>query len=142
MQLSEKHISFIENSLGLYGVTSKDLKEDLVDHICTYIENQDSDDFNKLYQKALRKFGGYSNFQNLQIETNVQKFAKELITLNKFKFTIGCAVVLLLVSSLLFKMMHWPYANALLLSAIVVSAFALLPVHFYVRYKTSVHKFS
>ncbi len=142
MQLLEKHIDFIENSLTLYGVTSIELKEDLVDHICTYIENQNSDDFNTLYRKALQKFGGYDSFKNLQIETNLQKFAKELITLNRFKFSIGCAVVLLLVLSLLFKVMHWPYANVLMLSAILVSALALLPIHFYVKYKTSVHKFS
>ena len=47
MELSEKHIAFIENNLTLYGVENKDLREDLLDHICTYIEHQNSDDFAK-----------------------------------------------------------------------------------------------
>lgn len=142
MELQEKHIAFIEKSLTLYGIESKDLREDLVDHICTYIESQDSDDFNELYQQALQKFGGYASFKNLQLETNVQKFAKKLIALNKFKFIIGYIVVLLLIISLLFRMMHWPYANTLLLSSLLIAALGLIPIHFYVRYKISIHKFS
>ena len=142
MELSEKHIAFIENSLTLYGVQSKDLREDLVDHICTYIENQDSDDFNALYQKALQKFGGYASFQNLQLETNHQKLAKQIIIINKLKFTVGFIVVLLLVISLVFQMMQWPYSNAWLLGAILISVLCILPAHLYVRYKKSIHKYS
>lgn len=142
MDLLEKHITFIENSLTLYGVENKDLREDLVDHICTYIENGESDDFNLLYQRALQKFGGYASFQNLQLETNYQKFAKEIVTINKVKFSSGFLVILLLVMSLVFQMMQWPYANAWLLGAILVSVLVILPAHFYANYKKSIHKYS
>lgn len=142
MELSDKHIAFIENSLSLYGVENKDLKEDLLDHICTYIENQESDDFNTLYQQALQKFGGYASFQNLQLETNYQKLAKQIITFNKLKFSAGFMVILLLVVSLVFQMMQWPYANAWLLGAIVIAVLVILPVHFYASYKKSIHKYS
>jgi hypothetical protein len=142
MELLEKHITFIEHSLSLYGVENKDLRDDLVDHICTYIENENSDDFNKLYQNALQKFGGYASFQNLQLETNYQKFAKQIITINKVKFSFGFMVILLLVMSLVFQMMQWPYANAWLLSAIVISVLVILPIHFYAQYKKSILKFS
>ena len=142
MELSEKYIEFIDNSLTFYGVKDKALREDLVDHICTYMENEDSNDFNQLYQQALRKFGGYSSFQNLQLETNYQKFAKKIITINKVKFSFGFAVILLLVMSLIFQMMHWPYANAWLLVAIAISILVILPIHLYSKYKLSIHKFS
>lgn len=142
MELSEKHIAFIENSLALYGVADKDLREDLVDHMCTYIENQDSDNFNALYQQALQKFGGYTNFKNLQLETNYQKFAKQIITIHKINFFSGFMVILLLVMSLVFQMMQWPYANAWLLGAIAVCVLVILPLYFYARYKKSIIKFS
>ena len=142
MELAEKHITFIENSLTLYGVENKDLREDLVDHICTYIENDESDDFNKLYQNALHKFGGYASFQNLQLETNYQKFAKEIVTINRVKFSAGLMMILLLVMSLVFQMMQWPYANAWLLGGILVSLLVILPAHFYANYKKSIHKYS
>lgn len=142
MELNEKHIVYIENSLSLYGVDDKDLREDLVDHICTYIENQDSGDFNILYQQALQKFGGYASFQNLQLETNYQKLAKEIIAINKLKFSAGFIVIVLLVMSLVFQMMQWPYANAWLLGATLVSVLFILPVHLYANYKKSIHKYS
>jgi hypothetical protein len=90
----------------------------------------------------LQKFGGYASFQNLQLETNYQKFAKEIITINKLKFSAGFLVILLLIMSLVFQMMQWPYANAWLLGAIFVSVLVILPVHFYARYKKSIHHFS
>ncbi|WP_456438646.1 hypothetical protein [Psychroserpens sp.] len=142
MILSDQQIEFIEKNLKLYGVNSKDLREDLLDHICTYIEANDSSDFDFLYQEALQKFGGYASFQNLQLETNYQKFAKEIITINKVKFSFGFLVILFLVTGLVFQMMQWPYANAWLLCAILVSVLIILPIHFYAKYKKSIHKFS
>lgn len=142
MILSDQQIEFIDNNLKLYGVTSKDLREDLLDHICTHIETNDGQDFNTLYQEALQKFGGYANFQNLQLETNWQSFNKKLATLNNIKFIVGCVASILLVISLVFKMMHWPFANMMMVSAILILTLVALPIHFYQRYKTSIHKFS
>ncbi len=142
MKITDKHISFIEDSLTLYGVKDKALREDLVDHICTYIEEQELDDFNKMYQKALQKFGGYASFQNLQLETSYQKISKQIITINKLKFSFGFLVILLLVMSLVFQIMDWPYANAWLLGAITLSVMVILPIHLYSKYKLSIHKFS
>ena len=141
MILTDQHIEFIENNLNLYGLKSTDLREDLLDHICTYIETNESQDFDSLYQEALQKFGGYTSFQNLQLETNMQKFAQQIININKLKFSFGFLVILLLVMSLVFKMMQWPYANAWLLGAILVSVLVILPIHLYARYKKSILKF-
>ncbi len=142
MKLSDKHIDFIENSLKLYGIKNKALQEDLLDHICTYIENEDSEDFDTLYQEALQKFGGYSSFQNLQLETNLQKFTQEIVLLTKLKFSVSCIVLLLLVLSFIFKIMHWPYANIMMIAGLLLAALILVPIHFYNKYKKSVHKFS
>ncbi|WP_047548766.1 hypothetical protein [Psychroserpens sp. Hel_I_66] len=142
MILTDRHIDFIENNLKLYGVKSQGLREDLLDHICTYIENNNSENFDTIYQEALQKFGGYSSFQNLQLETNYQKFAKQIININRLKFSFGFLVILLLVMSLVFQMMQWPYANAWLLGAILVSVLVILPIHFYAKYKKSILKFS
>lgn len=142
MQLEEKHIAFIENSLQFHGVKDASLREDLVDHICTYIEKQNSNDFNALYAEALQKFGGYASFKNLQLETNLRKFARETKFLNKIKFTLGLTMTLLLVIGMLFKIMHWPYASSMLVAAILIFTLGLVPVLFYGRYKKSIYEFS
>lgn len=142
MILSDQQIEYIKKNLELYGVKSKDLRGDLLDHMCTYIESNESNDFDSLYQEALQKFGGYASFQNLQRETHLQKFANEIITLNKLKFIISGMTTLLLVVSFIFKMMQWPYANAIMILAIVLFTIIILPIHFYTKYKKSIHKFS
>lgn len=142
MQIEDKHVDFIENSLKFYGIKSQALKEDLVDHICTYIESRDSNNFNALYQEALQKFGGYSSFQNLQLETNFQKFAKQTKIINNLIFVVGLAMVLLLVIGSLFKIMHWPFASVMLIAAILLFAFVVIPLIFYSKHKKSNHKFS
>ncbi|WP_040252598.1 hypothetical protein [Psychroserpens mesophilus] len=142
MILSEQQIEFIETNLVFYGIDSKELRADILDHICTYIEANESNDFDTLYREALQKFGGYASFQNLQRETDLQKFAGEIITINKLKFAAGFIIILLLSISLMFQMMQWPYANVWLLAAILVTILVILPIHFYTRYKKSVHKLS
>jgi hypothetical protein len=142
MILTDKHIEFIENNLKLYGVKSKDLREDLLDHICTYIETNESQDFDSLYQEALQKFGGYSSFQNLQLETNLQKFAQHTIRLKHALHLVSTIAVLLIMTGLLFKVMHWPYATILLFSGCVVFILVVIPTYFYDRYKSSIHNFS
>jgi len=142
MQIEEKHIAFIEKSLTLYGVQSESLREDLVDHICTYIESKDANDFDALYQEALQKFGGYASFQNLQLETNLQKFNKERVVLNRIQIVLGFTMIALLMLGMLFKIQHWPYASAMLVGAILTFVLGVLPVLFYGRYKKSIYKFS
>nr|WP_321243291.1 hypothetical protein [uncultured Psychroserpens sp.] len=142
MILTDKHITFIEDNLKLYGVKSKDLREDLLDHICTYIETNDSQDFDSLYQEALQKFGGYNSFQNLQLETNLQKFAHQAIRLKRTLHLVSTIAVLLFLTGLLFKMMHWPFANILLFIGSVIFIIIVIPTFFYDRYKSSIHKFS
>ena len=142
MKLQDKHIEFIENSLKFYGIDSPELREDLLDHICTYIETQDSEDFDTLYQQALQKFGGYSSFQNLQLEANLQKLSRDVKVLSKLQFGVGTFVSILFILGFIFKVMHWPYANVLMIIGILIASLVLIPVYLYTRYKKSVHKFS
>ncbi|WP_055442184.1 hypothetical protein [Lacinutrix himadriensis] len=128
--------------MKLYGVQSESLREDLVDHICTYIESQDGNDFNALYQEALQKFGGYASFQNLQLETNFQKIEQQMTVLSKLQFIGGLLLIILLVLGFIFKIMHWPYANLFMLLSCAVLVMFLAPVSLYGRYKKSIHKFS
>ena len=136
MNLTNQHIEYIERNLKLYGIKSHELKEDLLDHICTYIENANSDNFDKLYQEALQKFGGYSSFQNLQLETNLQKFAAKSIILKRILNGSGALSALFITVGILFKIMHWPFASILLFSGFIILILFVIPLFFYDRYKT------
>ena len=142
MKLTDRHIDYINNNLRLYGVKSEPLREDLLDHICTYIENQESDDFEKLYQDALHEFGGYASFQNLQLETNFQKFASQSLIRKKILFSAATIALLSIFIGSLFKIMHWPFASILLFVGFMILLIIVIPLFFYDRYKSVIHKFS
>lgn len=142
MKLTDKHIDYINTNLSFYGVKSESLREDLLDHICTYIENQESDNFESHYQDALQKFGGYFSFQNLQLETNFQKFKSQSVLRKKFLFSTAPIAVLLILLGSFFKIMSWPFASILLLCGFLMLFILVIPLFFFDRYKSAIHKFS
>lgn len=50
-------------------------------------------------------------------------------------YVLGFLATFLLSMGLLFKMMHWPYANILMCSGFIFLNFGLLPVYFYHKYR-------
>ena len=89
MILTEQQINYIDKNLELYGLKNQTLKEDILDHICTYIENTDETNFDIAYQNAINQFGGYLNINQLQRETNAQLYFKSAKNRTKFLFIIG-----------------------------------------------------
>jgi hypothetical protein len=140
MILTDKQLEYIDTNLLFYGVTSKPLREDLLDHICSHIEASNSDDFEMLYNEALNKFGGYYSLKGIQRETNFQLYFNKKIRLKRVIFFSGFLVAVLFTIGSLFKIMHWPYASFILLSAFVIFSIIFLPFLFYSTFKKSIQK--
>lgn len=140
MILSKEQINFIDDSLKLHGIKSTELRLDLVDHICSQIESNSGNDFDALYQQALLKFGGYSSFQNLQLETNLQKFSAKSLRLKTWLYSISYLAFALMILGSLFKIMHWPSASILLVVGTSTLLFGSLPLFFFNRYQKAKHR--
>ncbi|WGD34008.1 hypothetical protein [Olleya sp. YS] len=141
MRLTDQHIDYISNNLELYGLKNEALKEDILDHICTYIENTDHANFETAYQNAINKFGGYLNINQIQQETNVQLYFKSAKNRNKLLFASSCLTAILIAIGSLFKIMHWPYASIMLLLGFMLLILITLPVYFYNKYKEKTLKY-
>ena len=89
MILTEQNIAYISKNLELYGLKNQDLKEGILDHICTYIEGIDETDFDSAYKIAIQQFGGYLNINRIQVETNLQIHYRSAKIRNRFLFLIG-----------------------------------------------------
>lgn len=137
MNLTENQITFISNSLELYGINNQDLKEDILDHICTYIETSNEVDFEKIYYEAIEKFGGEYNLKQLQRTTNNLVLAKILMKTNKTIYISSYVMLLCFIIGFVFKVFHWPYANATLLMGVCIFLCISLPLFLYNKYKLS-----
>ncbi len=100
MELKKAQIEFIEDDLKQRGIIFDDLREDLVDHICTEVERRMEDGFTFMdaYHKSIKHFKK-RGFENLNNETasmlNSFTMLRSYITLtfrNLFKHTAFSAI--------------------------------------------------
>ena len=134
MNITDKQIDYISNTLTKNGIHSKDLKETIVDHICTAIEADNHQDFETVYNAIIAQFGGYSAIKQIQKETNYTLRAKKMLKANKVFSIVSYATVALIIVSALFKIMHWPFASNLWLTSFVLAGVLCVPLYCYVRY--------
>lgn len=135
MSLTEEQIEYIATNLEFYGISSNELKEDLLDHICTHIETSNQTDFDTAYNEALHKFGGYAGMHKVDRDTYLMVTFKSNLRRQKVVYTLGFISTFTMVLGLLFKIMHWPGASIILFSGFLVLLFGYIPLYFYQRYK-------
>lgn len=141
MRLTDQNIDYISTNLELYGLNNKALKEDILDHICTHIEKAEEDNFDKAYKTAIQEFGGYSNINFIQTETNFQLHFNSAKNLSKLLFVIELLTSILIVTGSLFKIMRWPYAGLIIFLGFVLLIVIALPLYFYSKYKEKLLKY-
>jgi len=138
MELTENQIEYIQTNLNFYGINNAELNEDLLDHICTIIENSNSDSFEDAYHTAIHKLGGYRNFREIQRETDLQKFSSAFAIRKKYVFGSAAISLVLLGTGVLFKIMLWPFASFILFGGFLAFLLIAIPIFFWDRYKTAV----
>ena len=142
MNLTEEQIEYIATNLEFYGVKSAELKEDLLDHICTYIETNEFPDFDTAYKTAIQEFGGHYAMNSIQRETHAVTTMKKIMRLQILVYVTGYISATLISAGSIFKIMHWPGASILLALGFMVLITIFFPLFFYSRYKTYQKKIS
>ena len=134
MELTSEQISFIRQDILKRGLTMDDVADSLVDHICCIIENDDSDDFEIAYKKAIGIFGN-DGIRQIQHDIILILTFKKEMTMKKTMYLIGYVAALFISTGLLFKIQQWPGAAIVLTLGIVLLNFTFLPMYFYRKYK-------
>ena len=70
------------------------------------------------------------------------KFKEVTFLFDKFIYSIGIALGTTLMVGFIFKLMHWPWATALMLSSIVIFNFIYIPLYFTSRFNREELKFN
>lgn len=133
-QISDEHIEYIVSDLEINGIENEDLLNNLVDHICCILEQSvtNDNDFKECYHNTVRSF--YKNkLQELEEETNNLLTFKNYYAMKKVMISAGAVSVFVLAFGSLFKTMHWPGANILLFSGIVLFSLLFLPLLFILK---------
>jgi hypothetical protein len=132
MELTEEHINFIREDLQKRGITIDTLLHGLVDHICCIIESDNSLNFMDAYNLAINAFGK-DELSSIQEETILQLNTQ--VNMKKTIYVLSYLVALLTSTGLLFILLHLKGGSILLVSAVAVFNFCLLPLYLIGRYK-------
>lgn len=140
MIITDRNIEYIETTLSFYGITNSVLKEDLLDHICTHIENSNHETFELAYKEAIEKLGGYATMQIIQKENDEKKLIQSFLARKRTFYMVSSFNIMILALGFLFKLNQWPYSSILLATGFALLIFITIPFAFYNKYKRSYQK--
>ena len=115
MLLHDEHLDIITKRLVEDGIRDARLQSDLLDHICCYIEEQETNDFDLLLQQAFCLLAPNGMHEIEEERFFLFHFHKQL-TMKRILFFCGFATTFLLTTGFTFKQMHWPGANICLVT--------------------------
>ncbi len=141
MWLSDQQVEFIRTSIDNSSINIQEVKDDLLDHFCCSIENQIQQgvSFEAAYEKTFLQVcpNGLNQIQNeLFLLVNLNK----ILIMNKLKYSLGFMASLGISIGSLFKLMHWPGADHLLVLGLVGFVMLFLPMLAYEKYKGSTQR--
>lgn len=139
--LGDAEIDFIREDIRRRGVFTESLQEDLLDHLCCFIEEQpdDGQPFGEVYRRALESFG-QNGLQEVQDETLLLINQKHQTTMKKLTYISGAIASFAVIFGALFKVQHWPGANVLLILGTLLLIFLFFPSFFYMQFKEQTEK--
>ena len=134
-RLNEAQIEFIETDLIKKGISNPSLRLDLLDHICSAIEElPENYDFQFCYEEILSKFGG-QKIKEIQFQTELLTNQFKNPRMKKAMFYSGIAASIFIFTASIFKIFHWPGAGALFVLGCGFLSLLFFPSMFMVRYK-------
>jgi len=136
-ELNEQQVALISAYIKQHGIAQNELHDDLLDHVCTSIENQmdEGKSFEAAFEQTIKLFGPGGLKQ-------VQQQTFELLTemnenMKKVAFSFGLTSTILLLAGTIFKLMHWPGAAVLIVLGAGSLAFVYLPLLLWHKLKES-----
>lgn len=130
-QLSEQQIVFILDDIRARGIETESLQQNLLDHICCIVEQglEENGDFEAFYQSVIPRFYK-QDLREIEEETALLLTFKNYYAMKKVMIVSGVATVLSFVVGSMFKVMHWPGANVLLVLGFAGISLLFLPLLF------------
>jgi len=141
MSLTEKQIDSIRNILIAEGIQNESLTDDVLDHICCVVEVlvKRGESFDSAVDEAIVDLAP-NGLKDLEIQTRYLLNSKRIVIMKKLMYSAGFIGAVLISIGSLFKIMHWPYANILVISGMIAFLLLFVPLFALDRYKVQASK--
>ncbi|MES2628697.1 MAG: hypothetical protein V4616_06975 [Bacteroidota bacterium] len=128
-ELSDSQIEFIHNDIAGRGISMEHLQNDLVDHVCCILEHtlEPGANFEHHYQTVIKGFYE-EELAEIERETKLLLTFKNYYIMKKMLTPVAIAALVPVITGTLFKIMHWPGANLLLVCGSLLLALLFFPL--------------
>jgi len=132
--LTESQVAYIRRDLCKQGITNESLCDDLLDHICCLLENEEIEHvaFELKYREVVKRFSKKS-VTEIQEETELLLTYPNFYTMKNVMIKSGIAAAILIVLGSILKIAHLPGAAAAFLLATLLFSFVFLPIFYFVE---------
>ncbi|SFB32492.1 hypothetical protein [Algoriphagus aquimarinus] len=141
MTLEDQEVSFIKGEIEKSEISISELKDDLLDHFCCFIENElnKGGSFESAYVKALNHICP-NGFDEIQKETIYLLNSKKIIGMKKIMYLIGLLASMSMTLGWLFKYLNWKGGGDMLTFGMICFLLLFLPMLAINRYKMTLGK--
>lgn len=128
-QLSEQHIDIVYERLKKSALRNGKLEEDLLDHYCCHIEDAMSKgaEFETAFEDAAKDIAP-NGVKEIEFELFLLINFNKQLSMKKTIFIIGFLSAFLLSSGIMFRTMHWPGANVMLVTSLSLVLITMVTV--------------
>jgi len=129
MKISEDQEEQIKERVMQHAFQLEGLADDLIDHIYCYLYEHGTEkrDFSCQLDEAIHLLAP-EGLETIEDETFYLLNFKKMILMKRFIYGIGLIGAMLFSSGVIFKIFHWPGANVLLGSGVIVGLLLYLPL--------------
>ena len=126
--LSDRQVDQINDILIQQGVEYRELRYDLLDHVCCMVEDglEQGEKFSISLENALQSFG-IENFKLIQ-ESTMYLLNQKLNKMKKAISIVGLIASLMVISGVFFKVNHLMGASILLIMGVSLVSLVVLPL--------------
>jgi len=127
-QLSEQQVELISAYIKQNGVAQNELHDDLLDHVCTSMENklQQGASFEDAFQQTIKLFGP-GGLKQVQQDT-FELLTEMNETMKKVTFGFGLTSIFLLLAGTIFELQHWSGAGIMFVLGSALLTMVYLPL--------------
>lgn len=136
MQLTDEQEALIRARVLEQNFKIDILAEDIIDHLCCYLEHEgDADlDFESQLDKAIQSLAP-AGLKSLERQTLYLLKARKILIMKRFLYVFGLLASIAITGGTLFKLMSWPGANKLIAVGSLTFLFVFLPFWTLDRFK-------
>lgn len=132
-ELTKEQVAFICEDLGRQGILNTSLRDDLLDHICCILEQEDDPlEFELKYSQVVKRFAR-KEIREIQEETDLLITHLNYYTMKNMLIRSGLLAGILIITGSILKLLHLPGAAISFVVATVIFCFVFLPIFFVVE---------